>query len=268
MQKTILCASFTLALIGGIAPAHAADAPAINWNGPYIGVTLGYGGASGTQRITTADPNGSLVDPSGLSQSVLYPAAITLPRRGVIGGGEIGYNVQRRNWLVGVEYDFSGLDADANGSYAGTLSDASKAPFPDYTSTNSANSHLNFLSTGRARVGYVHNKTLVFASGGFALGDVSTSGAFAINNTGNPPADLLTGTREVTKFGYAVGGGIEHKLSQHVSIKTEYLYYDLGNVRYSTAPNAFTAGDIPGVQQNINYRVTGNVVRAGLNFHF
>jgi outer membrane immunogenic protein len=65
------------------------------------------------------------------------------------------------------------------------------------------------------------------------------------------------------------------------SAKVEYLYYDLGNVSYSTSP-LFTLGDPSGVslvQQDASppywssasiasTRFNGSIARAGVNYHF
>jgi len=58
------------------------------------------------------------------------------------------------------------------------------------------------------------------------------------------------------------------------SAKVEYLYYDLGNVSYSAGllatfgntflPNTLVAGVVSQSQTRFN----GNIVRAGVNYHF
>ena len=59
----------------------------------------------------------------------------------------------------------------------------------------------------------------------------------------------------------------------HWSLKAEYLYYDLGNITGSVvntyAGFADAAGQ-SGVSSVTNYsgRVSGNIVRAGVNYHF
>ena len=60
------------------------------------------------------------------------------------------------------------------------------------------------------------------------------------------------------------------------SAKVEYLYYDLGNVSYSagllttlnSTLTAFPAGSIAGVVSQSQTRFNGNIVRAGVNYHF
>ena len=57
------------------------------------------------------------------------------------------------------------------------------------------------------------------------------------------------------------------------SLKAEYLYYDLGNLAGSivnTNVGFNEASGDSGIQSVTNYsgRVSGNIVRAGVNYHF
>jgi outer membrane immunogenic protein len=84
--------------------------------------------------------------------------------------------------------------------------------------------------------------------------------------TGNSPYSS-------TQVGWAAGGGLEWMFMQNWSAKAEYLYYDLGNAA-GTAVNSYigTGGfsGNNGLQSVTNYtgRVSGNIVRAGVNYHF
>jgi outer membrane immunogenic protein len=55
------------------------------------------------------------------------------------------------------------------------------------------------------------------------------------------------------------------------SAKVEYLYYDLGSVSYAT-PSLVGSFNTGGVRYSINPEVTtrfnGDMVRAGVNYHF
>jgi outer membrane immunogenic protein len=121
---------------------------------------------------------------------------------------------------------------------------------------------------------------LVYGTGGLAYGGVNanvqntqfwitTGGANAGSNsviTGNSPYSS-------TQVGWAAGGGLEWMFMQNWSAKAEYLYYDLGNAA-GTAVNSYigTGGfsGNNGLQSVTNYtgRVSGNIVRAGVNYHF
>jgi len=68
---------------------------------------------------------------------------------------------------------------------------------------------INYLATLRGRIGYAAGPTLFYATGGVAFFD----------------ADDINGD-SVGLTGYVVGGGIEHKLRENVSLGLESLYYN------------------------------------------
>jgi outer membrane immunogenic protein len=72
--------------------------------------------------------------------------------------------------------------------------------------------------------------------------------------------------------GWTAGGGIEWMLAQNWSVKAEYLYYDLGSVQTSSgATSRFHTGPDYLVwtnQTSAQTRFNGNIVRAGVNYHF
>jgi len=71
-----------------------------------------------------------------------------------------------------------------------------------------------------------------------------------------------------TRAGWTAGGGLEWMFAQRWSLTAEYLRHDLGTSSFASAPASgfFFAP----VYQNVLYstRFEGNVVRAGLNYHF
>ena len=98
----------SVALVG---PAAAADMPvkavprlvapvAYNWSGLYIGGHLGGG---------WSDKCFNQVSPV---VAFGHTAATTAPVG--LGGGQVGYNLQRANWLFGVEASASGLNISGN----------------------------------------------------------------------------------------------------------------------------------------------------------
>jgi outer membrane immunogenic protein len=68
---------------------------------------------------------------------------------------------------------------------------------------------INYLASVRGRIGYAAGSTLFYATGGVAFLNV----------------DDFFGDSE-TFTGYVVGGGIEHKLRENVSLGLEALYYN------------------------------------------
>jgi outer membrane immunogenic protein len=74
-----------------------------------------------------------------------------------------------------------------------------------------------------------------------------------------------------TKVGWTAGGGVEWMFLPNWSAKVEYLYYDLGTVTTATLPNAVVpVAPVVGIYAltHTSTRFNGNVVRAGINYHF
>ncbi|MDB5479039.1 MAG: hypothetical protein JWO83_92 [Caulobacteraceae bacterium] len=78
------------------AAAHATENAGVNWTRFYVGVNLGWSGSTNRQKVATSDHRGSLVDPSGPTQAVMFPSSSKGGGSGVAGG------VSRR-YLAGAE---------------------------------------------------------------------------------------------------------------------------------------------------------------------
>jgi outer membrane immunogenic protein len=179
---------------------------------------------------------------------------------GGFGGGQIGYNWQRAQWVFGLEADIQG--ADIRGSTAATLPYIA-AP---NTVTVGVTERIDWFGTVRGRVGYAWNGFLLYATGGFAYGDVGTSISYAdtLGFTAN-------GSNTTTRAGYAVGAGGEWAINPKWSVKLEYQYINLGRQTanatefFAGAPTTFavtstTRDDFHTVRIGLNYRWGGPVV--------
>lgn len=188
-------------------------APVATWTGFYAGVNGGYGWTS----------NNSIVS------NDFQP-------EGGFGGGQIGYNWQGgfglgHGLVLGVEADFQGSD----------ISDKAGDGFA------SVESNLNWFGTVRGRIGYAFGPALVYATGGFAYGEVETKATLGI----------LSGSKTETQTGYVVGGGLEYQFNPSWSLKGEYQYISL---------DASDAGSIP-LGLTDKDRSEFHTVRVGLNYH-
>jgi outer membrane immunogenic protein len=269
MKKMLLG---TVALVALAGPSFAADmaprmytkaapvvAPIYNWSGVYAGIHAGY---------TFGDRTG--VDTSGIQtinmQNVAVGArapSMGVDRDGFIGGGQIGWNWQSNSpWVWGLEADISYTDVKSTTNFVTILPPG--APFNGAAPNgsplnNSLSSRMDYFGTVRGRLGYVWDRTLVYATGGLAYGRVENSAVF--NNALN--AVQFAGSTRDTKTGYTVGGGIEHAWMGNWTVKAEYLYYDLGS-------NDVTVGAVAGGNSGYisNFKNDGHIVRAGLNYKF
>ncbi len=141
-MKKLLVMTTALVAFAAAGSASAADlpaaplykappvmAPVFTWTGFYIGVSAG--GHWDTDRITaSANPVGFV--PFLINVPILNNAlATSLNPKGFIGGGQIGYNWQTGNFVLGLEADASGMSGTAQrgtiqttdtfGAFSGTV---------------------------------------------------------------------------------------------------------------------------------------------------
>jgi len=254
MNKLLIAGAALAALIG--TPALAADmavkappapvAPACVWCGWYVGVNLG--GSWGRVR-DTAD-----FIPTGFTPSLIATNA-TNPD-GVIGGGQIGYNWQQGVVVFGLETDIQGSSERATASATGVTATCG---VPCYVTETDK---LTWFGTARARLGVASGSWMAYVTGGAAYGGISTNGTETFVG-GIVPALALQNTN-TTRGGWTAGGGVEGQLTGKWTWKVEYLYMSFGTWNLAFAEPAPLA---PGsVTQSL--RVTDNVVRGGVNWHF
>lgn len=169
------------------------------------------------------------------------PVTTTNPSGGLV-GGTIGYNYQISRFVIGIENDISwnGLQ--------GTAGD--QPPF------NPAFSHSvrgTWLDTLRGRAGIAIDRAILYATGGAAFAGIQDSAAGLGHST--------SATTNVT--GWTVGGGVEYMAFQNLSVKAEYLF-----VQFPTIADAFATAPPAGTFSNVNTRLSENIVRVGINWHF
>lgn len=210
--------------LAAVAPANAADLPPrpiykapayvpayFSWTGFYAGVNAGYGWAR------MSDTGGAGVNPKGF-----------------IGGAQIGYNWQMSNFVLGVEADFQG-SAQKESFSGATIFGVATADF-----------RVRYFGTVRGRVGVAFDRTLIYATGGYAYQnvglDLTVAGVTASDNS--------------TKGGYAIGGGFEYAFAGPWSGRLEYLYMDTGN------------RDVTLFGLTDTIRTRNNIVRGAINYRF
>jgi outer membrane immunogenic protein len=222
-----------LALVGAIGAATVANAADLqraapvytkapppvevfNWTGFYIGANIGYSsGRTDLFGLEFADP------------------------KGVIGGGQIGYNWQAMGspWVFGVEVDGQGTGQDQSATVI----------VPGVGAVTATDS-LPWFMTFRGRVGYAFAPMfMIYATGGGAVVDHK----FAVTAGG-----LGTASIEDTRLGWTAGAGIEGAFYRNWSWKVEYLHIDTGSF------NSNAAG-VP-----LTWRVTDEIGRFGINYRF
>jgi outer membrane immunogenic protein len=305
MKKLFLAASLAATATSAIAadlpsrkePVAAPTPPAI-WTGFYAGLNAGGAWASNNNIHIYESP--AWINPNTTAaQSVTTAMGAAsaggggnaiIPSNGAfIGGGQIGYNEQFRNiGVIGIEADIQGV-AGGNAStsvynifqfsYASqTLGRVNNETVHEFYT---ASKNLSYLGTVRGRVGILATPSaLAYLTGGLAYGGVSinTNGNSQHSNTVTEEIGPGSTSYYGTKLGWTAGGGVEWMFSQNWSLKAEYLYYSLSPVSINMGQGAthvinngagLSAGgllDVYNFTARTNFN--GNIVRAGVNYHF
>ena len=220
------------------APPPAPPA-AMSWTGFYIGVNGGASWATAANSINLA----------GLG------AAGTLPLysqglNGFLGGGQIGYNYQTGNFLLGVEGD--GDWSNIKGT----------APCIVVFSCT-ANMKWTADATVRAGVLPMHN-LLVYVKGGASW----TSVKYNFTDGGLLAPASITSNVSETKVGGLLGFGTEYMFAPHWTAKIEYNYVDYGNHTDNHALTLAAGGLAATVNVPVQSSLKASTMKAGINYLF
>lgn len=239
MLKRILLSTTLISLAGAAlaadlpsrvaAPAPYLPAPVFSWTGLYVGLNAGFGG----DKFRYPFGLGGISGEASLNSS------------GPLGGAQIGYNWQMGNgFVLGAEADYAFSNIRGKIGVAGT----------DGINTLSADigSKLTQLGTVRARVGYGWDRALFYVTGGWAYGRVESE----LNASANG-SSLINISKTVNQNGWTVGAGVEYAFTNNISLKTEYLYVDLGK-------DTLYADRVA----NLSVDSRLHLVRAGVNYRF
>lgn len=287
--------------------AIAADLPSIKsvpvatptpiWTGFYAGLNAGGTWGGNTQLAINSSYAGTQNPSIGANYTGVM-SALGATRNvgagigGFIGGGQIGYNYQlAQRFVVGFETDIQGITGASASGQSSSVVPLQGIYFPVdfqpgelFGTVVNASKSINYLGTLRGRLGFLPTQNLlVYVTGGLSYGGISSQGSvFQVNNDlqfsgGNQAFALYSptwgnGSYSNSLTGWTAGGGAEWMFSQNWSVKGEYLYYDLGAVSYSIAPLATTSGSNQGIFSLVipkaSTRFNGNIIRAGVNYHF
>lgn len=198
-------------LLGGVAAAalmlgygsiaQAADIAVpedvgFNWSGIYLGGHFGGIASHWEGRFDDTDDS-SAHDLGGLSDL------------GIMGGGQIGFDIQAGDAVFGIVADISAIDVDGDA-------------FHPTESTDGVSFKGDFLATVRGRIGWAEDNTLFYVTGGVAFleGKLRNEEEWC---------DFSDCKEDVSETGGVVGAGIEHAFTENVSLFVEGLYAFFGD---------------------------------------
>ncbi|MGJ4888761.1 outer membrane protein [Bradyrhizobium sp. HKCCYLR20261] len=248
MRSLLLGATTSLAL--GLAPAIAADLPArtftkapamiaaiYDWSGFYVGLNAGGGFARTCWTNNVTFGGVAATNAEGCHDAT-----------GALAGGQIGYRWQAGGWVFGVEAQ--GNWANLKGSNVSQLAPAV---------TNQTK--INGIGVFTGQIGYTWNNVLWYVKGGAAVAGEKYNGL-------GTATGALIDQSSATRWGAAVGTGVEVGFAKNWSVAAEYEHLFMGNrtLGFSGVPGGAPSRtdqvgqDVDMATVRVNYRWGGPVV--------
>lgn len=193
MKILLSISAFALVSVLGAGAAVAADLPetvvmpapdmvdvSSDWSGAYVGGHVGY--ASGVVTVDFGGPTSE------------YDIA------GWIAGGQVGFNHQMDNLVIGAEgsLSWSGVSGDTLGGFVSR--------------------EINWSGDVTGKIGFAVESLLFYGKAGLAFAN-STGSVFATDDT-------------ETHIGWMAGLGVAVKATEDISLFAEYNYADYGAKTY------------------------------------
>jgi outer membrane immunogenic protein len=216
-------------------PAAVAVMPpaAYNWTGIYFGGNLGAGLVEDSVNQTAV---------TATSTNLLGNTDVSVA--GFIGGAQLGFNYQIASWVIGVEGSWtdsaitgSGLASTTGSTIGATQERTTSAPL--------------WFGAATGRIGYAANDVLFYAKGGWARMNVKyTQDQLASGAT------VFTQGISDNRSGFTAGAGLEYGMTENLSAKFEYDFYDFGTKDYALT------------QTPVAIRSYLHTLTVGLNYRF
>lgn len=256
-------------------------------SGFYGGLNSGYA-FDGSSKIATKGfvASNALDAAFGANAAVVSAANITgsapASNGTPIGGAQVGYNYAVGKWVLGGEADIQGAGQGGFISSSRTAIATVDGEPETVTSLLDGRKAVDWMGTIRGRAGLaVTPNLLTYVTGGLAYGGVSADTRFS-QNWSDPAgsssvgplaafasASTASGHYSDMMVGWTVGGGLEWMFAPGLSLKGEFLYYDLGKGNFQSGAlttNALLVSNA--VTSTSSVRYDGYIFRLGLNYHF
>ena len=182
-------------------------------------VIAGASSSGQAQTMMNANINGLYL---GGHLGVGVGAAGNTTTTGTLGGAQAGYNIQYNSFMFGAEADLTAAGLHAKGYVAGSYKQ-------------------NFLTSLKARLGYVSGNLMVAMQGGLA----HTTLAY----------HDISGFSDKSVTGYVGGLNLSYAMTDKIILRADVLRYEFGKTTFSTR----STPQLP-LESNTN------LVRAGFDY--
>ena len=256
-----LVAGVGLLTVAAAIPALAADIPVravysappvlFSWTGFYGGLNAGGGwGSKGVAVLPQTDPTLGLIG----------SPSTTLELSDGLVGGQVGFNYQTGDWVLGLEADAAW--ARLTGSNPCLFTSSTLGVL---ITTCTASARVDAVGALAGRLGISVDRVLVYVKSGGAWTRDRYSLVATARSAVLPPATPAvlppTGTGSESRWGWTVGAGVEYAFAGPWSAKVEYDYMNSGSRSVAWAIINATPIQAKIVQEE-------HVLKAGLNYRF
>ena len=237
---------------GSLKDAPVAAAP-FKWTGFYLGGNVGYSWGHLDTTDNSVTTNGALFGiPGAYTPAQTFAGSdSSAVIEGMLGGVQVGYNIQISSLVVGIEGAFHLADLVDQNSYLGS----------DLGPYYKMRSSLDYFGTLTARIGYAFDRALVYGLAGVAIG--RGEGQLEIIPGVDPTNPGFSDKVTETLVGVTVGGGVEVALTDAWSAKVEYQFTNFNSERFD-----FKFANSDGSTATTRADLDVHHVKAGLNYRF
>jgi outer membrane immunogenic protein len=235
-------------------PADSKDVPVpppfsdhqafFDWRGPYVGAHIG--GVWGEVSVT--DTYTYYQDPTETN---------TVDAKGLITGGQLGYNFRSGQIVYGLEADLGSLDL--SGDKNARLMKSAAPLTAKYTVSG------GLYGDFAGRIGYAADRTFFYGKGGVAFANADFSSTYTGTNT------RFAYDSSESLWGFTIGGGVEYSIQPGWSLKLEYQHFDFGDTSFEnklTKSLGCSGQRCATFTSEANVSPTADAVTVGINYHF
>ena len=255
MLKNCLFGLMLILIVVGVASAQS------EWNGFYAGGNIGASLGRSTANTKSEFSSTGYFAASSV-EALEINGRQKLSANAFTGGLEAGINAQAGSLVFGGEVDYESLRL--NGSESVTV------PYPCCTGTSftlDQSFKTNWLFTARPRAGFAMGAMLLYATGGLAVTKVDYQAQFSDTYA----AATENASVNKTRYGWVAGFGVAFRgLTEHLSLKGEYLYADFGRLTMTSSNLTAFSPPTPFPSNPFTHSMSlhGHVIRAGVDYHF
>jgi opacity protein-like surface antigen len=236
----------------------AGPAPAVNWQGFYVGGQAGYGSSDENFNGSTSTMTAALLADTLIEQSMnVSDWNLGLGKQSQRSSGYgafAGYNWQWDDVVFGLEGSY--LHGNFGGSTSATEARSSGTALSDglihnVTATSAAAINISDMATFRGRAAYAVGCFLPYVFGGFALGNADISQSVTVQDivaapgggggTALQPLSTVNALHNHLIYGYTAGLGVDINLIGGLFLRGEWEYIRFTSV-VDTSVNTVRAG--------------------------